>query len=109
MPTSKYFAQCPPFPSDIPVANIPILSFQKLRDNDSAEAEKLYEACQEHGFFLLDVIGSNEGERLLHNAETMFALTEEVLNLEKATLDQFAYDAPRSLLGYGFTIPLVYI
>jgi len=100
MPTPQYFRQCPEFPPDIPVASIPVLSLERLQSHDHTESEKLYEACQVHGFFLLDLRDAEGGMHLLRDAEKMFDLITETLNLDQATLDRYAYDPPRSLIGY---------
>jgi hypothetical protein len=100
MPTLKYFAKCPAFPTTIPVADIPVFSFDRLQKGDEGEEEKLFDACQEYGFFLLDLKESSEGNVLLHNAEKMFDLTEATLNLDKKILDTHASNPPRDLIGY---------
>lgn len=100
MPTPRYFAQAPPFPAETPVATLPTISLQALQNASSNEAKKLFEACREWGFFLLDLTGSNEGTALLHDAENMFDLTTELFALDQDTLDRYAYDAPRDLTGY---------
>ncbi|RAL02383.1 oxidoreductase [Aspergillus ibericus CBS 121593] len=100
MPTPKYFDQCPPFPSDIPVANIPILPFNDLQNNSATESEKLFSACQEFGFFLLKLTDSEAGEQLLQDAERMMDLTTTTLSLDRQVLDKYAYKPPRDLLGY---------
>ncbi|KAA8642476.1 hypothetical protein EYZ11_001034 [Aspergillus tanneri] len=100
MPTPRLFDQCPAFPSALPVIPLPIVSFQKLQNNSFVEAGKLYEACQQWGFFLLDLRNSDDGATLLQDAEKMFELTEETFHLDKETLDQYAYNAPKDLTGY---------
>lgn len=100
MPTSKYFDRCPKFPSDAPVADLAVISLQKLRENDGGETEILYEACREQGFFLLDLQGSKEGQRLLKDAERMYDLASEVFELDEEILDQYPFSAPKSLIGY---------
>ncbi|PYI03761.1 oxidoreductase [Aspergillus sclerotiicarbonarius CBS 121057] len=100
MPTPKYFNRCPPFPSDIPVAKIPILSFKDLQNNSTIESEKLFNACQEFGFFLLKLTDSEAGEQLLRDAENMMDLTTTTLSLDRQILDEYAYKPPRDLLGY---------
>ena len=100
MPTPKYFSRCPAFP-DVPVANIPTLSFKNLQNDSDTESGKLYKACREYGFFLIDLKDSLEGERLLLDAEKMFDTTAETLGLEREVLDKYAYNPPKDLLGYG--------
>lgn len=99
MPTTKYFAECPPFPKDIPVADLPRISFRNLQDANRNEASNMYEACREHGFFLLDLSDSRDGAMLLTDAEKMFDLTTETFALGQATLDKYAYNPPRELIG----------
>lgn len=37
------------------IANLSVISFQKLLDNDTEEASRLFSACSEWGFFCLDL------------------------------------------------------
>ncbi|TGO85325.1 hypothetical protein BPOR_0408g00040 [Botrytis porri] len=64
MPTPKYCNQYPKFPADLNVAN-----------NVNDESEKLLQACQEYGFFLLELRNDDQGETLLGDAERMFDIT----------------------------------
>lgn len=102
MPTSKYFSQCLDFPSgsEVPLANIPTVSFTKLQAGDSDESWTLYEACREQGFFLLDLRVSPEGETILQDGEKMFDLIGTTLNLDRDILAKYACDAPRDLTGF---------
>ena len=99
MPTPAYFSRCPEFPSDVPVADIPAISFDKLKSGSDGESERLYEACREHGFFLLDFDNSEEGAVLLHDAERMFDLTKETFELSQPVLEEYASKPPKDLLG----------
>lgn len=107
MPTSKYFGQCPPFPSDMPVACLSRVSLKQLQDQCPDEAKKLFDACQDWGFFLLDLTHSTDGETLLHDAESMYELTAETFALEQDILDKYAYNPSRDLTGCGPLQPLV--
>ncbi|KAJ4288923.1 hypothetical protein N0V90_011264 [Kalmusia sp. IMI 367209] len=99
MPTTRYFAASPSFPSDVTIAAIPRISLESLQNKVERAAKQLYEACIEYGFFALSLSGS-EGERLLHDAENMFELTTSTFNLDQAVLEEHAYQPPRNLLGY---------
>jgi len=106
MNMSKLFHQCPEFPTDVAVANIPILSYKKLKDNSSdEESKKLYEACREHGFFLLDLRDTADGERVLEDAETMFEISKAVFNLESEVLHKYNSKPPKDLMGYEVPSP----
>ncbi|KAK2608362.1 hypothetical protein QQS21_003047 [Conoideocrella luteorostrata] len=100
MPTAKYFDQVPAFPPDVPLASLPKVSFPALQKNSDAESKRLFDACREWGFFLLDLKDSNEGEIMLHDAGNMFDLTAETFALDQATLDSYAYKPPHDLTGY---------
>jgi hypothetical protein len=99
MPTSKYFAQVPPFPSDVHIVPLPKVSLQNLENQSVEESQLLFEACQNWGFFLLDLQQSEMGEELLGVAEKMFDLTTETFNLDQSVLDSYAYKPPHDLTG----------
>ncbi|KAM0149819.1 hypothetical protein ACHAQE_003895 [Botrytis cinerea] len=100
MPTSTYFDKYPPFPSNIPVANVPIFSFLKLAVNDEHESFALFEASRHIGFFQLDFTGCSFGDQFLKNTETMFNLNAELYALSKTELNKYAYSPPVSLFRY---------
>ena len=99
MPTQKYFDKYPSFPSDVPTAQLPRLSFSKLLDDDTNESDALFNACRSMGFFLLDFEGCSEGEGFLKRAGAMFDLNEEVNAMEVDELMKYAYQPPHSLFG----------
>jgi hypothetical protein len=101
MPTSTYFSKYPDFPSDFtfPVADIPTLSLNKLQAGSGEESLRLYQACRKEGFLFLDLHDSQQGDILLQNGEKMFDLIEKTLTLDQQTLEKYACDAPRSLIG----------
>jgi len=94
----SHIKQYPEFPSDVNIASIPIISLTNLENQSENESLKLFEACTEHGFFLLDLASSEEGARLFKNAETMFDIGAETFALGPEKLQQYFYRAP-SLIG----------
>ncbi|TGO11043.1 hypothetical protein BPAE_0966g00010 [Botrytis paeoniae] len=100
MPTPTYFAKYPPFPSNIPVADMPIFSFAKLAFNDGHESCALFEASRHIGFFQLDFTGCLFGDQFLKNTEKMFDLNAELYALPKLELNEYAYNPPISLFRY---------
>ncbi|CAI7646587.1 unnamed protein product [Penicillium glandicola] len=100
MPTTKYFAQVPPFPSEVQIVPLPKVSLQKLQNESVEESQLLLEACQNWGFFLLDLQQSEKGEELLEVAGKMFDLTKETFDLDQSVLDRYAYKPPHDLTGY---------
>ena len=99
MPTEKYFAKYPPFPSNVPVLDLEYLSFTKLLANDANESKKLFKASQDTGFFLIDLQGSEEGDTMLEYAQMAFTLTEKIHELEEDELKRFAFKPPTDLFG----------
>jgi hypothetical protein len=99
MPTQAYFDKYPPFPDDVPVAELRRLSFAKLLAHEESESDSLFEACRSMGFFLLDFQGCPEGEAFLQKAGAMFDLNEEVNALDVDELMKYAYKPPHSLFG----------
>jgi len=102
MPTPKYFSRCPEFPSNLKLANVPTVSFSNLQNDSATESERLFEACTGHGFFLLDLRNSEDGAELLKDAEAMFDVTAATLTLGADVLNDYAYNPPKSLIGYKF-------
>ncbi|KAJ5291697.1 hypothetical protein N7478_000948 [Penicillium angulare] len=100
MPTTKYFSQCPIFPSNVSTASLPKVSVEALRSRSETEGQILFEACQKWGFFLLDLRNSEKGNELLEITEHMFELTDETFNLGQTVLDDYAYKPPQDLTGY---------
>ena len=102
MPTVKYFNRYPPFPNNVPVADLPRVSLGKLIANDDAESEQLFRACRETGFFLVDLRHSCEGETMLKDAELAFDLNEKIYEIDQGELMKHAFKPPGSLFGYVF-------
>lgn len=84
----------------VPVAEIPMISLDKLQAGTDQESLRLYHACRKEGFLFLSLHGSQQGETLLEYGRKMFDLIEDTLTLNQQTLDKYACDAPRSLIGY---------
>lgn len=83
---SDYWNQSyPGFPSDVPTALLSKLRLQKLISADEEESQKLFESCRNSGFFLLDLQGSSEGERMLRDVGEMFKLAVPLFALDTDT------------------------
>ena len=102
MPTAKLFSQIPPFPDDVPTADLPHVSLTKLLSNDESESSKLFQACRTAGFVQLNLKGSTEGEALLTEAETLFNVNREVNDLSMEEKMRYAYKPP-NLFGFGIS------
>lgn len=99
MPTPRVFDKYPKFPSDVPLAPLPVISLEQLHKNSAQESRALYQACREHGYFLLNMKGIDEGEKLLGYAENMFDLLAETLDLPADVLDTYGCRPPKDLQG----------
>jgi hypothetical protein len=97
MPTQAYFDKYPPFPSNVPVANLPRLSFAKLLEGEKVESDALFEACRAVGFFLLDFESCTAGEEFLKKSEAMFDRNQEVTAMGVEELMKYSYQLPSLL------------
>lgn len=104
MPTERYFSKFPPFPSDVPVANLGRISYAKLLAHDNAESDALFETLRTSGFCLLDLNTCSEGQNILERAELMFQVNEQVNDLDQEELMKYAYRPPNHLFGYVFCL-----
>lgn len=76
-PPSKY----PPFPCDVPTAQLSKVSLRKLLSADRAESDALYESCKASGFFLLDLTATPQGEEILQDVVKAFDMAEALFEL----------------------------
>lgn len=94
----------PPFPDDVPTAPLLRLSLSKLQSNDADEIARLTRACEDLGFFYLDLRGSDTGDSILNDADQLFKVGEELYDLpleEKRTYDFSAKGSYFGYKGYG--------
>ena len=89
MPTTKLFADIPPFPDDIPTMSLSRTSLSRLMGGDKAESEGVFRACKADGFFLLDMRHSVKGEELLEQAEKMFGVNKALFEEDEEELPKF--------------------
>ena len=76
MASIRLFQSYPPFPNDVPTVEVPTFSLSKLSSGDKAQSEALLQICRTRGFFLLDLKGDAEGEKLLKNIKAVFAVAK---------------------------------
>jgi len=87
-----------PFPDDIPIAPLLRLSFHKLLNRDPAEVDRCIRACEDLGFFYLDLRG--DGESLLRDADALFGVGEELLALPLEEKKKYDFSEQMSYFGY---------
>jgi isopenicillin N synthase-like dioxygenase len=97
------FPHLTPFPDNVPTAPLVRLSLSKLRSGDPAESNQLFSASKDLGFFYLDLNGDKEGEALLEEADSFFALGPKLYDLGREELQKYDYKSQGSYMGYkGF-------
>lgn len=99
MASQKLFEGIPSFPEDIPTASMHTISLASLCSGNEAAAKSLLAACQELGFFLLDLDGDTLGIDLMKEIDQIFLAGKDIMNLPREVKDQYLNDAPRSFLG----------
>ncbi|KAF1357558.1 Clavaminate synthase-like protein [Lizonia empirigonia] len=98
-PTESSFADLPPFPDNVPTAPLLRISLAKLLDHDADEQQRCWDACQELGFFYLDLRGA-EGEALLDDADQLFCLMRAFFELPVREKVLYDFKAKGSYFGY---------
>lgn len=99
MASQQLFENVPPFPDDIPTASMQTISLASLRSGDETAANILLTACQELGFFMLDIAGDMLGNNLMKEVDQIFLAGKDIMNLPGGIKDQYLNDAPKSFLG----------
>lgn len=104
MASQKTFKDIPSFPDYIPTASMSTISLASLNSEDDAAAKSLLAACQELGFFLLDLNGDKLGEGLIEDIDQLFSIGKDIMDLPLAVKEQYPHDPPRSFLGYAHLV-----
>lgn len=99
MASPALFDTVPAFPENIPTLSMRTVPLAKLRSGDAATAKNLLDACQELGFFLLDLRGDELGETAIKDIDGLFAAAKDVMNLPEDIKEKYQHDLPRSFLG----------
>lgn len=94
---------CPPFPSDLPTAGLLSISLGQLQENSSSESGKLFAACQDLGFFYLDLTDSDLGKAIIDNAEHLHLLQQHFYSLPHKSKDDFGQDKVDPFFAYRWT------
>lgn len=100
MPSPEIFGSQPPFPDNVPTCNLARLSYGKLLAGDHDESNRLFQACIDTGFFLLDLRGMTEGEELLHDAEGLYKLNHDFTALDGTEKSKYRINGKHQIFGY---------
>jgi len=88
----------PPFPEDVPTAPLLRLSLHKLLDRDEDEVKRFNRACEDLGFFYLDLEG--DGDSLLNDANKLFIVAEALCDLPIEEKIKYDFSSKKSYFGY---------
>ena len=105
MVSQKFFDSLPPFPKDIPTADVPKFSLAKLSSGDSTYARKLFETCRTTGFFLLEMGGDESGDDMIKDIDAMFNITNNIFDLDIKEKSKYAQDVANGDYN-GYVIPV---
>ncbi|EJT98998.1 Clavaminate synthase-like protein [Dacryopinax primogenitus] len=97
------FASLPPFPNDIETAPLVTIELKKLLANDANEAARLFTCGKELGFYYLNLMGCEQGERLFYDAQRLLSLEKQFFDLpleEKALADRDTLKGANGYYGY---------
>ncbi|KIW63865.1 hypothetical protein PV04_08837 [Phialophora macrospora] len=95
------YENAPPFPDNVPTAPLLRLSLAKLLDRDPEELNRFVRACEDLGFFYLDLSGP--GDSILADADQLFEVGEKLFDLPLEEKKQYDFQQKKSYFGYkGF-------
>lgn len=94
------FQSLPPFPDDIPTMPLDRLSLAKLLQHDSEEYQKFCRACEDIGFFYLDLRDQELGDSILSDADELFKISAQLFALDVQEKSKYDHSKKRSYYGY---------
>ena len=90
----------PPFPTTVPTAPLLQISLAKLLRHDEPEIQRCVRACEELGFFYLDLSSCDTGSSILQCADSLFGVGEELLTLPLEEKRRYDFSGEGSYFGY---------
>ncbi|TQS33961.1 hypothetical protein Golomagni_05678 [Golovinomyces magnicellulatus] len=100
MASKAFFDAAPPFPNDIPTISMNKVRLAGLQAQDAETEQQLFTACQDLGFFFLDLQGDTTGDEMIKSIDELFRLGKDIFNLPEDVKQQYLHDAPKSFLGF---------
>lgn len=92
------FKDLPAFPTDVPTAPLLRLSLAKLLARDTEEVERCVRACEDIGFFYLDLRGA--GDDILRDADELFKVNADLFDLPLEEKTKYDFMHKNSYFGY---------
>lgn len=87
-----------PFPDDVPTAPLLRLSLAKLLQRDGEEVNRFVRACEDLGFFYLDLSGPEDS--LLADADALFKVNADLYELPLDEKKKYDFMHKNSYFGY---------
>lgn len=99
MASETLFGAIPAFPDDVPTAPMHTIALAGLSSGDQSAAKSVLDACQELGFFLLDLRGDALGDTMINEIDSLFGAGKDIMHLPNEVKDKYQHDLPKSFLG----------
>lgn len=90
----------PPFPKDVPTAPLLRLSLKRLLAHDNEEINRLIDACEDIGFFYLDLQDAGFSSSILDDADKLFNISKQFYDLPLEEKKKYDFSAQNSYFGY---------
>ncbi|KAI1842670.1 hypothetical protein JX265_002725 [Neoarthrinium moseri] len=100
MASGRLFEDIPPFPAGLQTAPLYTIPLAGLRSGDEVTAKNTLKACQDLGFFLLDLRGDRLGDTVIEEVDQLFNVGKDLMNLPYDEKEKYLHDAPKSFLGF---------
>ena len=105
--TEDTFKGIPPFPNTVFTAPLLRVSLEKLLAGDAEEQDRVWQACQDLGFFYLDMRVSDDthdsgllnGNAILADADQLFKTGEGFFDLPVEEKKQYDFTERNSYFG----------
>ena len=95
MVSQQSFDALPPFPSNVPTAEVPKFSLSMLSSGDAAYARDVFMTCCTTGFFLLDMGGDKVGDDMIKQIEAMFDISNSTFDLDIEEKTRYSQDTSK--------------
>ncbi|KAL6233027.1 hypothetical protein BDW75DRAFT_232321 [Aspergillus navahoensis] len=94
------FFGLPPFPDNVPTAPLLRLSLKALLAGDGAEIRRLSKACEEIGFFYLDMSDAGTLTQILEDTNKLFEIGADLFELPLEAKKEYDLSSQKSYFGY---------
>lgn len=75
------------------------IALSGLRQNSAETAKKTLAACEELGFFFLDLRGDVLGDAMIECIDQLFLIGKDIFDLPESVKNKYLHDVPKSFLG----------